>query len=613
MEPPPPPVAPLGTLPSTYTKAIFTGIPLIDNQINLAAYALHQKAAADAGTALGTTAAKGVPLTQARLLTAGASGGALTAAFMAGWMLTDGTLAMYAHTTGTNALQGACSWEDFGRATVEVLYPLSSPDCGVAITNPNSDATGGAATLTVGGMTVKLNGYWRFNNPTVSDGACVRSTGSQPGGSHFQILVGGSWVNGGTPGGVFGDCSGMGDTNAMATIPSGVTYHVRLVTTSTGAVLGTMATPSSNPMRTPSCQLSWPDGTTTTATGTAAQKYQDTAGLPLATFSALCNDGFVSKPGHGPGLLPSEIKIGSTKEDTGAFTEIAKSPVPDFSPSEEKGLTPGTSGGLVLQRVIGTVASSCMTWEVSCAGWWTATSNGTSPTVGTDEYRCLWNGAAVSLLECGVYRHTFDTKTSTPTITDPVTGTDNAWVTAPATGSNPGAANSTSPGSSISPGDACFSSWPPFSLADPITWVMHPVYCAMVKAFVPRTSVVTGTIAGLGAQAGTIAGVDPLMALVAELPSGDGCDGLPIDLTFFGAEFHGRLLEACDGPGRAAATIVNGLLTLALITASIFAIGRYAAAVFGFVGPGGQMEHAQRQTERELERMDRQSPGVRFH
>jgi hypothetical protein len=38
-------------------------------------------------------------------------------------------------------------------------------------------------------------------------------------------------------------------------------------------------------------------------------------------------------------------------------------------------------------------------------------------------------------------------------------------------------------------------------------------------------------------------------------------------------------------------------MTLALVTGAVLAIARYAAAVFGFIGPGGSIEQAQRGAE----------------
>lgn len=627
-DPLPPPVDPLPTHPGAYTRALSGSGTFVNDAIGYSVFARQQQAAMiRAAQAVGPAPVIPLPETVAGAKTAAitgvralSAGSIVTGAFMSGWLITDGTLAMYAAQTGTNPLQNACGWGDFGVATVQVLYPISQPDCSVTIDNPNAGIPSITELALTNGYTAKYNGS--YTHWSGSKGICFtasRATGY----SGYALRVHYRADNQGTPGGNTtwhvqfgggwqGGCPTYGWPAATHDLAghSPVTFDV--IRNSDSAVMGTSTTTTADPLRTPSCQLKWPGGSTTTVNGTEAQRYQESAGLPLATFSALCNDGFVSKPGHGPDLLPSEITIGSTRVDAPGepMKEIQKQTVPEFTPDEKKGLTgPTTGGGLVLQRVVGTTINSCMNWSVNCANWWATSNSGTDETVDQDYYRCLYNGQQVALKNCSPYQTTFDTQTSTPTITDPATGTPQPWTnpnpstgtqtgTFPSTGANPGAATSTATG-----GGGCTAGWS----WNPVDWVLNPLRCA----FIPSTASVTGTIAGLGAAAGSIAAVDPLLTLMGELPTGSGCDGLPIVLTFFGQTFEGRLLEACSGPGAAAAAVVNGLLTLALCTASVFAIGRYAAAVFGFVGPGGQMEHAQRSTDRELDRIARTGGGGR--
>jgi hypothetical protein len=611
----PDPVEPLPGMPGTYSRAIGTGGgQIFQDQI---AYNLYMRQMLAARAAAGSTtvappptavpASKGVPITGIKPL---AAGSAVTGAFMAGWMITDGTLAMYAANTGTNPLQGACGWGDFGISTVQVLYPMSAPDCSWTMTTPNAEL-GPVTELAAGshGYYAKLLNFYTQSGQQTACFIATRAANFTPGTAMFAnykaangtdttwaVQMGSGWQ---------GSCASLGSPSATHHIVASPPMTFQVKNTSTGAVVAASTTTTLDPDRKPSCQLTWPGGAVTTVVGT--ETFKETAGLPAAKYSALCNDGFVSKPGHGPNLLPTEIEIGSRRVDTNEYKPIQEAAPPEFTPDERKGLTPGTTtGGLVLERVVGTVITSCLGWLVNCANWWTATNQGTDTTVDQDYYRCRFNGQPVPLTECSPYRTTFDTQTSTPTITDPQTGVQTPWVTQPqaqtgtfpSTGVNPGYGTAVSTG-----GGGCTAGWS----WNPVDWVVNPLRCV----FIPSTAAVNGTIAGLGASAGSVSTVDPLMALVNELPTGSGCDGLPIDLTFFGYAFHGRLLEACSGPGQAAAAVVNGLLTLALITASVFAIGRYAAAVFGFVGPGGQMEHAQRVTEREMDRIARSGGGNR--
>lgn len=500
---------------------------------------------------------------------------------------------------GENAEEIICSGigPTDGDWFLSLLY--GTHDCGMTITEPNLGVVAGPNYLEGGGLRLDYKGC----NPascTVGGSlpvdVCFARTGALAAGWVVQALNYGAqnWTSTNVSGGSI-CASTFGGSEASTALwyingPSGTNQarlqtqgSLRLFQQSTGTVIEmTMHDP--DPVRQPRCRVGWSDGSETVADGEAL--YRESEGLPISSRGLGCEQAYAQRPS--PGVMPDWVKIES-EDDGGATTEIATMPVP----SEVEKSKP--SEGLKLARVIGTEVRSCMTWEVDCADWWEESDEGTS----TEKFRCTWGGVDIDLAECGIYRDTFKNPNNV-TISDPVTGAQTPWTLQPGTGNSlsPGVG----PGAGAAPADRCFESgWA--SVANPIDWVLVPVKCALVWAFVPRTSVLAETVNGLGVAAGDVAAVDALAALVAELPGSGGCGGLPFDLVFFGQSFHGALLEACDGPERAAAVVVNGLLTLSIVTGALLAITRYMAAVFGFVGAGGSIEQTQRATEREIARM----------
>ncbi|WP_449280969.1 hypothetical protein [Leucobacter sp.] len=227
--------------------------------------------------------------------------------------------------------------------------------------------------------------------------------------------------------------------------------------------------------RVTNCEVKWSDGSTTGGAGTP---YREVTGMPVSSKGLGCETG--SKEKLDDGEVPEEVKVTTTGSD-GKSEEVHKENVPKTTPEEREVLRETSREGLVLKR--GT--KSCMTWEADCAGWWDATNSGTTGT----EYKCTFGGKPTALKECGVYRYTFDKPTNKPTITvqegtelgggnTPITTREIEWITADED------MNSTNPGDSINPGAQCMSQWS--STGDPISWVLHPVKCALVWAFVPR-------------------------------------------------------------------------------------------------------------------------------
>lgn len=591
VEPPPPWVDPAPALPSTLQRSLFTGAPMIDDQIKIAAWLKGMMNARAAGT-VAAPAAQAIPLGPASNLARGATGGALTAAFMAGWTITDGTLAMYGAITGDEPMDPSCSvFPSWTHGALKTFYPFSMPDCQAAITAANADIVPGTS-VSYAGTSIKINSVLSFPSRTVGWEYCINAappSGTQlalrQNNGNWQVVTVSSFFGGtscrGVAGGAGSPYNFVNQPDAIGAAHPAQSYgsppFMGIRRTSDGVIVAQQQSANTNPDRESNCTLGWPDGTTTTATGGT---YKETQGLPLMQWQNACNDALVSKPGGGSTLLPSEIKIGSRNTDSGAQTEIATSDVPDFTESEKKGLTPGTTtGGLVLSKVVSTGIDSCMTWAADCADWWAESENGTNE----DTYRCTYNGEAVSLTECGIYRHTFDTKTSTPTITDPNTGESVDWSSKPNPGNsiNPG----TGPGSGMSPADTCFETgWA--SVANPIDWVLVPVKCALVWAFVPRTATVDQGFANLenrwqSTAVGGLAAAVGAWSFVA--PSSSGCNGVTVGLSALG---HGiedfQILNACPGsPLQPIAGLSTVVISIGSVLTAIYAV---TASIGGIVG-----------------------------
>lgn len=527
----PSPVTPSDALPSTVVKMTQgkTGTWSVGDYLRAFTYANQERSLA--------TIPKAVPLTAPAAVTRGAAGSnVVTGSFMAGWLLTDGYLAMYANITGESPMEGACAQPAWAQAVISTLYVFSSPDCSVKVANQNSDIVAGTQ-LSYGGTTLRDTGLYV---EVLGGYNCWQASGPIPSGTRLEMRASGASSWGQTSWPTAAGASGYSCNGKpwQAAYPGVRPLTFRLVSSTTSAVLAQSATASADPSRSVDCRIRWSDGTTTT--NAAAEVYKDTSGLPISVVSNSCQQAYVSKPGRGTTLYPTDIEVGSTNTDNGARTVISDQEVPEYTEQQRNGIYAPGVGGLVLQKIAGLDAGSCMTWAADCSDWWNTSQQGTNE----DTYRCTFDGAAVELAECGIYRHTFDTRTGTPTITDPSTGEQTEWTSKadPANGYDTGGQAAQSP-------DRCVTS---FSL-NPVDWVLRPLRCA----FEPRKSKVDefgsridsawrasfpaklgGVFAGLGAAFGTV--------------GAGGCQGLTVQVPTLGPDWKpvlktAQYLPACPG------------------------------------------------------------------
>ena len=349
------------------------------------------------------------------------------------------------------------------------------------------------------------------------------------------------------------------------------------IQTGSGTVMATIPESDlkvqAHPDRTLKCDVTMSDGSHLLGTGLT---FQEGDGLPIGSDATGCTqalEDFVSDPGSP--LYPERIKIDS--DDGTSITTVADEEVPaESNPNLVPESNPRKNEGLRLLKTVGVDVLSCMTWEADCADWWAESDSGTD----NSEYFCTFQGENVDLLECGVYRHTFEDSENI-TITDPDTEEEIGW------GTDPGADNSTDPASGPTPGDRCMASWS--SAPNPLEWVMTPVKCALVWAFVPRANKVAESRARISEEVdntllGTIAGA--LTGLSESFQAGVGCGGLPFHLEGPGWEVNAMLLASCEEPAAGIAATVRTILSGVIIAGGILAFIRYLGALFGFTAFG---------------------------
>lgn len=577
VDPVPGPVDEILDIPSRVVRSV-TGSPLGDSVVMM--MLKGQRWVAGGGALVPVSVANTPKPITAPAAISRVGGTALTA-IIAGWAIaSNGTIAIIGATTGNGYEQTFCSQPDWYQATTGFVNMGFAPECTAKVPEPNFELP-----TTYGG--VSYSGYSLTVlrvSPYVDAGSngvlCVATSGALPAGyglygTRSDGVRAGQLLNLNPYGPACGSDKIIGIPKAGYT---GAPAYIA-ATASPTVPVATQSAGRGDPQRQLKCRIDWEDGTTTTGNGST---YRESTGVPLSASGTGCEQAYVSKPGRGPALLPDRISVDS-QVDGGAITEISEQAVPDFSPTERKAFGPSNGRGLVLEKIVGVDAGSCMTWAADCSEWWEQTDEGTT----TGTYRCTFGGEVIPLVECGPYRHTFDEMTDTPTITNPATGAEEGWSSQPNTSNsiNPGAG----PGTGSTPSDKCFANgWA--AVANPLDWVLVPVKCALVWAFVPRASEVEAAQGRIeAARDETIVGTvgTALAGLGAAFDAGVGCGGLPVHIEGFGVTLvHAQLLASCEEPAAGIAATVRTVLTIAIIIGGILAMIRYLGALFGFQGFG---------------------------
>lgn len=120
---------------------------------------------------------------------------------------------------------------------------------------------------------------------------------------------------------------------------------------------------------------------------------------------------------------------------------------------------------------------------------------------------------------------------------------------------------------------------------NPIDWVLVPVKCALVWAFVPSTPVVDAAVELVKPKIETI-GIGPLIDVwgdsIDAIPDGGGgCSGPALDLSVIHLDTY-YPFSACAEPMAGIATGVNSFFGVGLVFSGCVSVIRAAGAAFGF-------------------------------
>jgi hypothetical protein len=128
--------------------------------------------------------------------------------------------------------------------------------------------------------------------------------------------------------------------------------------------------------------------------------------------------------------------------------------------------------------------------------------------------------------------------------------------------------------------------WPSgWGLFNPASWVLQPVKCALVWAFVPDSVAVQTMTSSVGADLSR-AGFTPVANAVsgkfALIGQGTGCEGPAVTFSAVGINKPMHPFAACTAPMSTLAAISNGLAMIAIVCGGAFGAMRAVGAGFGF-------------------------------
>lgn len=211
--------------------------------------------------------------------------------------------------------------------------------------------------------------------------------------------------------------------------------------------------------------------------------------------------------------------------------------------------------------------------ESACLDWY-------ADPLKTDAYVCEYGGIVVALDECTHYASTFNPskRSSGQAYSDPETGAQTPQGSAPA---DAGAfANSVQDPSSDR---NCFpTGW---GMANPVSWVVQPVQCALEWAFVPREAVVIDAASQMqSAWSGTAPG-QMFVAVAAWDVEFDisGCDGLAFPFQYREVIQDIGIPSACPGqPLAPFAGVMYFTGTIVFLVTAAMSIRRQAGSSIGY-------------------------------
>lgn len=508
----------------------------------------------------------------------GTSVGAAAIAFPVGWAVGSTVgLQIYADVSGQDAEELFCGTPDWYQTMSSSFAMGFTPECFVPVVDPNDDVSAEWTPSTYNGTSVQFVKFAKLSETTTY--ACFTVSGPT------TLPTGISWAYqeqsrlDPTPSSLPNQIPSTSAWNTVragcspaTAFSNGATPNHFFIDTKTKNPVGEVAKPSvADPERRFDCQITWDDGTTTKVNG---WPYKESEGIPMTAEAMGCQQAYEQRP---KGASPTKIDVGSTVD--GKRSPFKVDEMHPKTETEKK--AEGKTGGLELYKG----EDSCLRWHADCGGWWAETEQGTKTTT---DYRCTFNTVSVSLTECRIYQKTFEEETDTPTITDPITDKDVDW----GTGTNPNTTNpGTGPGtgSDQAPGEQCMAQWS--SSPNPIEWVLHPVKCALVWAFVPRQAEVDKATKQLEKswEATPVSKISIALGAWQFIPPGQGCGGVLVPISqVWPTTSDFRILNACAGeplaPTAALSTWVIGIIA---VLGTTFSMTRSIGGVVAFTGLRG--------------------------
>jgi hypothetical protein len=321
---------------------------------------------------------------------------------------------------------------------------------------------------------------------------------------------------------------------------------------------GTTTVP--NPSRTMSCVTAGSDGVTYTGTGVSFTE-ADTV-LPVPPCKPLP-----------PGVSPRSVKLVEATPSTGTTQDLTTQNVT----VPNGGFAECSSQLCLLELHKG--SKVCFSSPADCVGWFT------SPTK-TNDYQCTYGGHSVGLTECNIYATSFPQATPTA---DYLAGPDGSPLPNPNTSdvaspvTDPGA--NTEPNASgqpVSPNQDCFGNV--YGTFDPVGWVLTPIKCAALWAFVPTDPPDPGAIKAQfdATQPAQLAAALDLSGLA--VPS--GCSGFLVQPWWQSSAPPVHILDACGAPWAEWASTSRVFFYVAFSVIGIVGFTRAVGGLFGAPGLG---------------------------
>jgi hypothetical protein len=282
-----------------------------------------------------------------------------------------------------------------------------------------------------------------------------------------------------------------------------------------------------------------------------------------------------------PGLCPAGTSLTQTKVTElttgGSSTDVwtVNVPLPLTTTSQTYPGCETTTCHLGLAKIAGgTDLGDCFAEAGRCQGWFADPDKATN-------YQCTYDGAILALSECNVYSPTFDVDQQAKGIPygDPATGTVPSSI---------GDTDTSTVGIPGSSGPSCYpSGWSAFN---PLEWVLKPVECALVWAFVPDAATLHSFTDGISTSYNNSSMGQWFAALggvgAVAIPSGGGCGGVNLHIPALGllggSGYDVSIFGTCTEPWATLAGIVKAFLIVMIAWGTCVAVFRNVSRSFGY-------------------------------